>query len=31
MAVTIRMVAEHAGVSPGTASRALRGHPQVSP
>jgi DNA-binding LacI/PurR family transcriptional regulator len=30
MAVTIRHVAEEAGVSPGTASRALRGHPQVS-
>ena len=31
MVVTIRMVAEQAGVSAGTASRALRGHPQVSP
>lgn len=31
MVVTIRIVAEQAGVSPGTASRALRGHPQVSP
>jgi LacI family transcriptional regulator len=31
MAVTLRQVAEEAGVSPGTASRALRGHPQVAP
>ena len=30
MAVTIRHVAEEAGVYPGTVSRALRGHPQVS-
>ncbi|MFN9367304.1 MAG: substrate-binding domain-containing protein [Planctomycetia bacterium] len=30
MAVTIHDVARAAGVSPGTASRALRGHPQVS-
>lgn len=30
MSVTIRQVADEAGVSPGTASRALRGHPQVS-
>jgi DNA-binding LacI/PurR family transcriptional regulator len=30
MAATIRDVADAAGVSPGTASRALRGHPQVS-
>ena len=30
MAVTIRHIATAAGVSPGTASRALRGHPQVS-
>lgn len=29
MVVTIRDVAREAGVSPGTASRALRGHPQV--
>lgn len=28
--VTIRDVAARAGVSPGTASRALRGHPQIS-
>jgi MFS family permease len=31
MSVTLRQVAEEAGVSPGTASRALRGHPQVAP
>jgi DNA-binding LacI/PurR family transcriptional regulator len=30
MTVTLRQVAEEAGVSPGTASRALHGHPQVS-
>jgi DNA-binding LacI/PurR family transcriptional regulator len=30
MAVTIRDVAHAAGVTPGTVSRALRGHPQVS-
>jgi LacI family transcriptional regulator len=30
MSVTIRDVAREAGVTPGTASRALRGHPQVS-
>lgn len=30
MAVTIRDVADAAGVAPGTVSRALRGHPQVS-
>jgi LacI family transcriptional regulator len=30
MAVTLRQVAAEAGVSPGTASRALHGHPQVS-
>jgi len=30
VAVTIQHVAKRAGVSPGTASRALRGHPQVS-
>ena len=30
MAATIRDVADAAGVSPGTASRAMRGHPQVS-
>lgn len=28
--MTLRQVADEAGVSPGTASRALRGHPQVS-
>ena len=31
MVVTIENVAKRAGVSAGTASRALRGHPQVSP
>lgn len=31
MGISLRQVAEAAGVSPGTASRALRGHPQVSP
>lgn len=31
MAISLRQVAAAAGVSPGTASRALRGHPQVSP
>ncbi|MFM7208087.1 MAG: LacI family DNA-binding transcriptional regulator [Planctomycetaceae bacterium] len=30
MSVTVRDVAAAAGVSPGTASRALRGHPQIS-
>jgi LacI family transcriptional regulator len=30
MAITIHDVAKQAGVSPGTASRALRGHPQMS-
>ena len=30
MSVTLRQVAAEAGVSPGTASRALRGHPQVA-
>ena len=30
MTVTLRQVAAEAGVSPGTASRALHGHPQVS-
>ena len=30
MPITIHNVAKQAGVSPGTASRALRGHPQVS-
>lgn len=30
MSITVRDVAAAAGVSPGTASRALRGHPQIS-
>ncbi|MBM4013289.1 MAG: LacI family DNA-binding transcriptional regulator, partial [Planctomycetes bacterium] len=30
LSITVRDVAAAAGVSPGTASRALRGHPQIS-
>jgi hypothetical protein len=30
VSVTVRDIAAAAGVSPGTASRALRGHPQIS-
>ena len=30
MSVTVRDIAAAAGVSPGTASRALRGHPLIS-